>query len=137
VTQGTEQCTCWQLPLTTGDRRPATWLFLQDRIAVTTRGGDRSEGTGEVAWAGPDTPLVSVEEDNSQLFWGCAPEDVAAVEVLSQTDADAVVSAVRAALADPVGRLNDGLYATVVTGVHETVEVTVKRRTWGCSPSGQ
>ncbi|SNR39760.1 hypothetical protein SAMN06272737_105211 [Blastococcus mobilis] len=68
------------------------------------------------------------------MFWGCAPDDVAAVEVVTQVDAEAVVDAVRAALADPASRLNDGLYASVVTGDHETVEITVKRRTWGCSP---
>lgn len=134
MAQGTEQCTCWQLPLATGERRPATWLFLQDRIAVTTRTGDHAEGTGEVASAGPSIPLVSVEEDNSQLFWGCAPDEVAAVEVVTQIDAEAVVEAVRAALADPASRLNDGLYASVVTGDHETVEITMRRRAWSCSP---
>lgn len=129
-------CTCWQFLLPTGERRPAARLFSEDRVAVTSTAGDRAQGTGGVVWQNGDTPLVNVDLDDSEDSWSCAPEDVAAVEVVSKIDADVALNAVRAALADPLNRLDEELLLSVVTGDHETVEITVQRRTWSCCPPG-
>lgn len=131
-----DACTCWQFPLPTGERRPAARLFSEDRVAVTSTAGDRAQGIGGVIWQDDDTPLVRVDFDDSKESWCCAPEDVASVEVVSQIDGDAAIRAIRAALADPRNRLDEELLLSVVTGDHETVEITVQRRTWSCCPPG-
>ena len=131
-----DACTCWQFPLPTGEHRPAARLFSEDRVAITSKAGDRAQGIAGVVWQDADTPFVSVDLDDSKDSWSCAPEDVASVEVVSKIDADAALKAVRAALADPNNRLEEELLLSVVTGDHETVEITVQRRTWSCCPSG-
>ena len=131
------KCRCWTLPSREGAPHPAASLAIHGRIAVTTKDGRRLEATSDVYWRQAEStlsPMLRVVDDSGAESW-CSPEDIQFVEPIEQADDLALLEVIVALLQTPSRAPADGISVRLATGTHESLEVTIRRRTWPCCPS--
>lgn len=137
MTQVTASCTCWRLPTEDGRLLPMTYVCLHDEVRVTLKDGTRVQGfsTGADWWGTPEGPQVymDVEPDGAEIVVFEEDQVVTAQPVGGCTDRIAFdADLARLVTAAAQGAKSDSI--AIIVSEHVSVEVSVTRHEWGCSP---
>lgn len=130
-------CTCWRLPTEDGRVLPMTFVCLHDEVRVTLRDGTAAQGfsTGADWWGTPEGPQVymEIEPPGADCLIVEEGQVATAHPVDGYTDRRSFDKAL-ARLITSAANGEHGDSVAIIVSDHATVEVTVTRHEWGCSP---
>ena len=136
--RSTSSCICWRLPTEAGDMLPLTYTCLHDEVRVVLADGRIVQGWSDGAdwWSTPEgpTPYFEIEAVGGPTVVVPRDELVSVTPIGGYRDKSAFIKAV-ARLVETVPRGNAASESLrLITGDHETVEITVERHARSCSP---
>ena len=138
MTQVTPTCTCWRLPTEDGRVLPMQFVCLHDEVRVTLVDGTVAQGfsTGADWWGTPEGPqvLMDVEPDDGEYVVFEEGQVVTAQPVGGYTERSAFDNGLAQLITAAAQGASGDDYIAMVVSDHVTVEVSVTRHEWGCSP---
>jgi len=131
----TEQCTCWTARTETGETHTAAWLEMHQRIAVTTKDGQRIEGRPDGSvWFEGEQPGIGIEQDDGLVF-DTPLSEVETITPLVAPDPVEILECVARTLRRPFAVPDGETGWTAIAGPHEVLEIEVKVRRCECMSS--
>lgn len=136
----TSGCTCWRVPSADGQRNPAAFLAMQERVAVEVRQGDAAEGSpicaGPIGQGEAEVPGFIIEHDDLGLWAWPLHQIVRVTPLRGRDDVDFVVGCVTKMLRLPLAVPEEEVDFSVIVSEHESVDITIVRRRTTCQPPG-
>lgn len=130
-------CTCWHLPTEDGRVLPMTFVCLHGEVRVTLVDGTATQGfsTGADWWGTPQGPrvLMDVEPDGAECVIFEEVQVATAQPVGGYTERSAFDEDL-AHLITAAAQGGTGDSIAMIVSDHVSVEVSVTRHEWGCSP---